>query len=333
MKRNKILITAAMSILLMLIATIPVSSSPCCIVVVRPPPPKAPKAQKENLLPSHGWIYSQLPVLAAIEKELFDASLKMEIRPLPFHEAVALVQSKQGALGIDFLTTLATYIAQSGANLKVTSVNINQPYYALFTKPGGPEKLKDLKGKNIVVPQRSTLGYIFVVEALRLAGFNEKDIKFTHIPQRVARMTAFAAGKFDAALLLTGDDDVAKDYGLKQIEIPKPTKLPSWVTYTSSETLDKETEEINKFIKGVTKGINIVKENSKLTRNILKKQFKITGRIQDLMIKKYIPLILPDNIRPEPKEINQILQVMQSMNLFKKAPVLINSQQLQELYK
>lgn len=340
MNPNRKWIIAVMYGLLLLMSPIPAASEPCCIIVVPPPPSSPPPAAKETgIWPSIIPIYPQLPLFAAIEKKMFEASLKVEVRRKSFREALNMVHYTQGSLGLTTINMLARYKVATEADIEVAAVTINRPYYAVYALASHPAMLKDLKGKAINISGKSVSELVYTIKALRSAGISEKDVKFVSItaagpPNYIEAARALKSGMVQATTGFVGYEAIVPEIRLAQIETPKTIMFPSWIIYANSRTLDKETKKVNQFIKGYTKGINVVKEDQQLVRRILEKQFNISNRkIQDKIVKIYIPLILPASIRPDPKEMKVTLEIISSVAKFKKAPVLLDEKRLQELYQ
>jgi len=340
MNPNRKWIIAVIYVLLLLMYPIPAASEPCCIIVVPPPPSSPPpSAEETGIWSSIIPIYPQLPLFAAIEKKMFETSLKVEVRRKSFDKALFMVHSTQGALGLTTINVLARYKVETQADIEIAAVTINRPYYGVYTLEDGPATFKDLKGKVINISGKRISEFVYLIKALRSAGINEKDAKFVSIaaagPQNYIEVVrALKSGRVQATTGLFGYKAIVPGIKLKQIETPKPITLSSWIIYANSRTLDKEKKKVNQFIKGYTKGINVVKEDQQLVRSILEKQFNIINqKVQDKIVNVYIPLFLPTNIRPDPKEMKVTLDIISSVAKFKEAPVLLDEKRLQELYQ
>lgn len=321
MSPNRTCIIAVGAVLLVLASSVRAVADPCCIVLVPPvsPPP--------STTPPSGQVYASLPLFAGLERSTF-GSLRVEIRRQPFAQSVTTVASEQGAVGLAALTTLAAHIAKSQAKLEIAAVMIDRPYYALYTEA---TNIGDLKGKTIAIPGIGSLAHLFVIEALRTAGLSPKDVKF--IALRPAQVLAAMEGVgVDAAPLPIGYEFAPIKVKLKPLNLPKAFTLPSWVLYASLATLDKEAKELAQLIKGLTEGLSIIRRDTDLTRNILAKQFEITDRVaQDLIIQKYIPLVVSDSVRPDPKEIDRMVDLLRLTGQVKEV-TLFNPSRLQKLY-
>lgn len=328
MSANRAWLVAILTGLWLLVSPSSVVADPCCIVVVPPviPPSPTPDAAPP---PPHGQIYSQLPLFAGKERGTFGA-LKVDIARLPLNEGIAMVTSTQGALGLATLNALAVHKAKTGADLEITAVMISRPDYALYSSEGGPSTVGHLKGKQVAIPSRGSLAHLFTIEVLRTVGLSEKDVNFLTGPSDAMTMLVLG-GKADAAPLFVGAELAQPK--LKQIPLPKPIRLPSWTLYASSGTLDKDTREVAQLVKGLIDGIRIVKKDSELTRRILAQQFNITDRkAQDFIVDKYIPFLLPDTVKPDPKEIEYTMDMLRSIGQFEKPPILFNAKRLGQFY-
>ena len=118
MKANRRWIIAVIYGLLLLMFPMPAASEPCCIIVVPPPPSSPPPSAKETgIWPSVIPIYPQLPLFAAIEKKMFETSLQVEVRRELLRDALSMVHSTQGALGLTTVNVLAAYKVETKAAL------------------------------------------------------------------------------------------------------------------------------------------------------------------------------------------------------------------------
>ncbi len=326
MSANRGWITILLAGLVLLTSSTPAASDPCCIITV--PPVTPPPPDSGSSLPPEE-IYAQLPLFAAIEKQAF-GSLRVTIVRASLGEGLARVIAAQGTLGLAPLNTLALQKEKPARGLEIAAVMINKPYYALYTSQPGTRTVGDLKGKQISIPSEGSLAHLYTIDALRAAGLSEKDVKFVTMSPEVTNV-AVLAGKAGAVPLFIGTEVAEPRF--RQIVGPKPNALPSWVLYASSLTLDKEGKEVAQLIKGLTEGIRIAKTDKELVRTILARQFKISdAKAQDLIVGKYVPLLLPDTIEPNPKEIEQILNILPLTGQIEKPPVLFYTNRLQQLY-
>jgi ABC-type nitrate/sulfonate/bicarbonate transport system substrate-binding protein len=313
--------------LLLLTSIFPVSSDPCCIIVVPPPPPPPRKAA---LPPPIGLIAAQLPIFAAAKRNTFVTSLNVKIDPMNVNQAVETVLSSRGVLGLATVNNLAQRIARTKAPLEITAVMIKTAGLALYTRESGMTKIQDLRGKRILIQSEGSLGHLFTVEALDAAGLSAKEVNFIISP-----FTTMADLKekrdWDAVPLPIGTE--VFDPHLKQVDVPKPSRLPSWALYASSTSLNDEVKEIRDLIKGLTEGLKLAKTDRELIREILANEFGITDRDEPgLLIEKYILPILPDSITPEPEGIERTLTLLRSIEQIKDKPVLFDSKRLQQLF-
>jgi len=332
MNVNRKLSVTVIFFLVLITFPVPAYSDPCCIIVVPPPPERTPNNGKvpQNI----GLIYSLLPFFAAVEVNAFNPSLKVDILYKSYYEAMDLANSKLGVLGFASINSLIWHKIGKAADLEIAAVTINRPYHAFYTVADGPTDLKCLKGKVIAIDRKGSLAHLFAIEALRSAEIKSGAVKFIDAHEHQGVFTAVGSLKADATPLFLGYDVAVPEFKFKQITLPEPIMFPSWAMYASSTTLEKETKEVRQFIRGLTKGVNILKTNPELIRPILKKRFNISNsKTQDFIIEKYMEFVIPNSIKPNPEGIKRTVELFSSITNSKSAPTLIVPDRFKKLYE
>ncbi|MGH8545843.1 MAG: ABC transporter substrate-binding protein [Gammaproteobacteria bacterium] len=311
------------------------NGEPCCIILVpSAPPPPAPEEKGPDPTPSFGPIYAQLPVLAAVEKKLF-IRVDVGIQVRESQRAIQEVSATTGTLGIAPISDIAAFNARPGAaKVLVVGVIVNRSTYGLFSSPTGAASIAELKGKNIAVPGFEPVGRLYLAQVLRGAGLAEKDVKIVvwdrtaFNPSTVS--TAFARGNIAATLAFDGFkwDPSAK---VTRLTGPAAVVTPLWVLYSGLVTLSTETTHVARLINGINAGLRAVKGESKLARNLLR-EFKVSSAAAQA-IEQYVPLVLPDTIRPNVAQIRQTGVLMKEIGLISEIAPLTDEQTLRTVYE
>ncbi len=314
------------AIALLLMSPNRAASDPCCIIIVPPPPPPPPPSAVK--VPTRvGEIAAQLPLFAAVERRLFPRAVNVTFRRAPFREAVDMVLQNRGALGVGTVNAVAVYKSSTRASLEIGAVMVKRADFALYARPGGPTKLADLQGKTVGVPAVGDCQNLFINEALRRAGISKDKVTFLAVGD--SGVTAVSAGRVDAVPLPVGAEASLPE--LRQIELP--LTLPSWVLYSSSATLSAEAKEVADLFVGISRAVEILRTDPALTRLILQREFNVSDpSTLDVMVQRYIPPLLPDSIRPDPKAVQEAVEMLSSIGQVQKGTTILDSRMLQKLF-
>lgn len=251
-------------------------AGPCCIVIVPPPPSPPPK---DSLSASFGEIYAQLPLFAAIEKNLF-GTLKVTIERAQFAEAATKVASGRGVVGVGPINKIAEFNSKSNTLVQIAAVLIDRPDYALFTRQAGPDRLAQLTGQEIGIPAIGSLEHLYALKAVRAGGLPEAAVRFAVAPSWANPSTKALAdlkqGKVAAVPLFLGF--ASSKYQLRQLQ-GAPVTLPSWVAYVGPITLGEELNEVIQFIKALQQGLTLVNQDRSMVNSILSKQFRLSDDV------------------------------------------------------
>src|SRR5262249_31163375 len=140
-----------------------------------------------------------------------------------------------------------------------------------------------------------------------------------------------SAGKVNAAALPFGFKSADPRFAFKSIAGPQVVSLPSWVLYTSSPTLEQETRDVAEMVKGLERGIKLVKNDKELARRLLREHF----RFSDDNARQFVEvtsLIAPDTIRPNVKELSETAELMRSIGFIKQTPTVADSATLERIF-
>jgi ABC-type nitrate/sulfonate/bicarbonate transport system substrate-binding protein len=331
---NRRLLIAFLVSVIVAASGIPVSGEPCCVILVPPPPPPPSPPDKKEPSPasSYGPIYAQLPLLAAIERRLFEG-LDVTIQTRDSQTAIKEVSAKVGTLGIASISEIAGFQALAGAKVHVIGVAVNRADYGLFSGHAGPTSIVELKGHQIVVPASDESGRIYVAQVLETAGLREGDVKVV-VQDRKAYDPAQLAKAFDRAnsgATLAFDGFKWEKWGkVTQLTGPAAATIPLWVLYTSSETLAKEPKQVIQFIKGIDAGLKAVKGDPQLARTLLGRLE--VGPATAQAISQLLPLVLPDTVRPNVAQLEHTVRILKDIGYTKTTPALTDEAIVRTIY-
>jgi ABC-type nitrate/sulfonate/bicarbonate transport system substrate-binding protein len=294
-----------------------VMASPCCIIVVPPPPP--PPKTSEPPPYNYGSVYATIPVEFAVKQKLFSSNVRVEVQSRPLPQAVQAVLSMQGTLGVAPIDFLARHKAETRADVEITAVLVNRPYYSMISFAAGIKSISQLKGQTVAVS--GGLDQLFATQALSASGVNPRDVNFIQL-QPVQKYIAL--GKTGDVATVPLGWEPKKMPTFNKIEYPPKTIVPAWILFASKQTLQKEADEIRSIREGLSKAISILKSEPTAALPLLAENFGIKDKESQDRIIKNLRTVITSSVEPSPTEIQNTVKSMRALNLIKDDVILLD---------
>ncbi|MDR1828262.1 MAG: NrtA/SsuA/CpmA family ABC transporter substrate-binding protein [Methylobacteriaceae bacterium] len=189
-----------------------------------------------------------LQVMVIRAKGLLDKEFEKDGIAVTWRDITSGAQQAQamaaGALDVaSVMNTASVLMANAGGNPVLVASGVSRPTksFAVVGKPGGPQTVKELKGKTIAGPKGTVL-HQTLVAALKSEGMTINDVEFVNMDLGKAH-AALLAGQVDAALQAASMIIKAEKAGARVIATADGLVTPLLVL-TSSEGFAKNHPEL-----------------------------------------------------------------------------------------
>lgn len=223
---------------------------------------------------------NQAPLWVAKEARLFEKQgLEVELVYIPGgpRAVMALLGGSIQFLNYSAIPTMTA--ALRGAELVILGASINRPDHSLTVRPG-IRSVRDLRGKTIGVSSLGSLTDILLIEALRLNGLSEREVKIVAVGGLAERVGALQIGRIDGAMLLGAQMRAATKLGFRELlnfsKLPFEVSLSALISARSFVL--KQPEITFKFLRAWAEGIYVFKSNRELSLDVLRKYTRIEDR-------------------------------------------------------
>jgi len=309
---------------IMVAAAASVDADPCCITLVPPPPPPPPPPPTEAVNVSYGAVYAQIGIVIARDRALF-GDLRVELRQSDILSAISEVSKTTGYVGIGPINSVVQYAGRQDGRVHVIATLVAKPDYALFAPRTAPEDIAWLKGRKIGIPSTGSLAHLYAIRALDSKGLNWRDVTFVAVDPKVwasppmVGATMFQ-GTFAATPLFAGLSVTGATGQIKAVVGPGAVTMPTWVLYVGSGTLEREADQLGRFVQGIEAGLRVAKSEPAQVRKALD-MLGVRGPIV-AAVSQLAPTVLPDSVRPNIADVQQTVRLLTEIGNIAEPPPL-----------
>jgi ABC-type nitrate/sulfonate/bicarbonate transport system substrate-binding protein len=261
---------------------------------------------------------SQLPILLAKEKRLFEAE-GFEPEIIQIRTALAL-PALLGA-DLDFTTSAETTIraAVSGMPLKAIGFTGIRSSLVLVVQPG-IQSVAALKGGKIAVSSLRTTTDFVARDIVRYYGLNpDKDIVTMPLGSEANKIAALNGKAVDAAILTLPDDSLAEGLGFKKLVFAGDIVegLQSGLA-CSVKKINDNPAQVERMARVLVRSLDLTRSRRGDALDFISKQWRLSRQVAensyDLMVKTFSP----DGEAPEKLIVDLIEQVRSSQKIERK---------------
>jgi NitT/TauT family transport system substrate-binding protein len=148
--------------------------------------------------------------------------------------------------------------------------------FQLYSQPDF-KSMKQAKGKRFAISRFGSLTDFLTRATLRHFGLDAKDVTILQIGSTPARFAALTAKGVDASIVWFPVTEIAKAQGYNKLLDLKEV-FPEWPyeTFAAKETyLNKERDQVNKFLRAFQRGVRYTRENRDEAVKIMMKYVKM----------------------------------------------------------
>jgi NitT/TauT family transport system substrate-binding protein len=186
----------------------------------------------------------------------------------------ALIGGDIQIMGSAFVETLGGRAA--GVDVKNFWGVSNIMPFQLYSQPEF-KSMKQAKGKRFAISRFGSLTDFLTRATLRHFGVDEKEVTILQIGSTPARFAALSAKGVDASIVWFPVTEIAKSQGYNKLLDLKEV-FPEWPyeTFAAKESwLNKEREQVTKFLRAYQRGVRYLRENKADSVRILQKYVKM----------------------------------------------------------
>ena len=218
-----------------------------------------------------------LPVYVAEDKNFFKEE-GLDVLLVLFNAGATNLQALIGGdvqiMGSAFVET----IGGRAAGLDVTNFwgICNLMPFQLYSQPGF-KSMKEARGKRFAISRFGSLTDFLTRATLRHFGVDPKDVTILQIGSTPARFAALTAKGVDASIVWFPVTEIAKSQGYNKLLDLKEI-FPEWPyeTFAAKESwLNKEKDQVTKFLRAYQKGVKYTRENKDDAVRIMRKHVKM----------------------------------------------------------
>jgi NitT/TauT family transport system substrate-binding protein len=218
-----------------------------------------------------------LPVYVAEDKNFFKEE-GLDVLLVLFNAGATNLQALIGGdvqiMGSAFVET----IGGRAAGLDVTNFwgICNLMPFQLYSQPGF-KSMKEARGKRFAISRFGSLTDFLTRATLRHFGLDAKDVTILQIGSTPARFAALTAKGVDASIVWFPVTEIAKSQGYNKLLDLKEI-FPEWPyeTFAAKESwLNKEKDQVTKFLRAYQKGVKYTRENKDDAVRIMRKHVKM----------------------------------------------------------
>jgi NitT/TauT family transport system substrate-binding protein len=260
-----------------------------------------------------GWTggssWTALPFQVAVDKGFFEKE-GLEVRFITMR-GTTLMLSALLADEVDYVAILP-FIAGAairGLPVKIVTSVAKSSGYAIVSRPE-IESLKALKGKRIAINSFGSSADFAIYTALSRSGLDpNKDVTLQTISGSPdARFAALVSHSVDATVLNSPFEYWAEQKGFKTLvsvpEMAELVKIPITGVSTSQKKIDKEPNEIVRFLRAIRRAILFIQSEREVGVGLMEKTLKLdraaAERFYVLYREQYNPeLTVPESVVKE----------------------------------
>jgi ABC-type nitrate/sulfonate/bicarbonate transport system substrate-binding protein len=261
---------------------------------------------------------SQLPILLAKEKKLFEAE-GLEPEVIQIRTALAL----PALLGsdLDFTTSAETTIraAVSGMPLKAIGFTGIRSSLVLVVQPG-IQSVAALKGGKIAVSSLRTTTDFVARDIVRYYGLNpDKDIVTMPLGSEANKIAALNGKAVEAAILTLPDDSIAEEQGFKKLVFAGDIVegLQSGLA-CSVKKINENPAQVERIARVLVRSLELTRARRGDALDFIAKQWRLSRQVAersyDLMVKTFSS----DGEAPERLILDLVEQVRSSQKIERK---------------
>src|SRR5947208_9381808 len=186
----------------------------------------------------------------------------------------ALIGGDVQIMGSAFVETIGGRAA--GIDVKNFWGVSNLMPFQLYSQPDF-KSMKQAKGKRFAISRFGSLTDFLTRATLRHFGVDEKEVTILQIGSTPARFAALSAKGVDASIVWFPVTEIAKSQGYNKLLDLKEI-FPEWPyeTFAAKQSwLNKEKEQVTKFLRAYQRGVKYTLENKTDSVRIMKKYVKI----------------------------------------------------------
>jgi ABC-type nitrate/sulfonate/bicarbonate transport system substrate-binding protein len=188
---------------------------------------------------------------------------------------------------------------------------VNLYAHRLIVRPDSKiEKVSDLRGKKVAARGHHPSSNIWLF--LKQNGLDEDKGDFSMVRLRGVKLWELVQrGEFDACLITSPDDILAKRAGLSVIPLPPLPMIHFTTISTSSEFAGKHPDIVERFLKGVIEGIHFFKTKKDKTTSVLRTKLDSEEREPELVEARYNDLapLLEPQLYPNLQAIQNVFEL------------------------
>jgi len=218
----------------------------------------------------------ELPVVVALRAGFF-RSEGLEVEKIYVHSDVAAKALGTGEVAFNLGWNAPLRAAISGAPLKLIAVLVGRPLHQLLARPE-IRSGKDLKGKTLGVDEFFSETDFLTGVALRFLGVEPgRDVKWVEVGSGMLRLDALKAGEIHATLTdLPAALAFEREPLRRLLSVGDVLDLPVFGVAVSAAKLEKDRDQVRKFVRAVLRGARFVKRNRADTVRVIQHHLKLT---------------------------------------------------------
>jgi NitT/TauT family transport system substrate-binding protein len=261
---------------------------------------------------------SQLPILLAKEKKLFEAE-GLEPEVIQIRTALAL----PALLGsdLDFTTSAETTIraAVSGMPLKAIGFTGVRSSLVLVVQPG-IQSVAALKGGKIAVSSLRTTTDFVARDIVRYYGLNpDKDIVTMPLGSEANKIAALNGKAVEAAILTLPDDSIAEEQGFKKLVFAGDIVegLQSGLA-CSVKKINENPAQVERMARVLVRSLDLTRTRRGDALDFIAKQWRLSRKVAESSYELMVKTFSSDGEAPERLILDLVEQVRSSQKIERK---------------
>lgn len=256
-----------------------------------------------------GSAWTALPDRVAMERGFFE---KEGLRPRYIQfQGTNLMLNALMSHELDYVTIMPTIAgaATRGLPVKIVAATVKSSGYAIISRPD-INSIKELKGKRLAINTFGSSADFAIYQLLARNGLDpNKDVTLLSITGSPdARFAALLGGSVDATVVNSPFEYRAEQKGFKVLLTIKETaeyvKIPIVGLSTSQRKIDKEPEEIVRYLRALRGAILFLQTQREISAGLVEKLLKldrpVAERYYNIYREQYNPdLTVPDSVVEE----------------------------------
>jgi len=281
-------------------------------MAMAPPTPGYAQALEKIRIGIPVLAMSQLPILLAQEKKLFQAEgFDAEVSQIRTALAVPAVVGGE----LDYTTSAETAIraAVSGMPIKAIGFIGIRSSLVLLSQPK-IQSVAALKGGKIAVSSLRTTTDFVARDLLRHYGLNpDKDIVTLPLGSEANKIAALQGGAVDAAILTLPDDSIAEELGFRKLVFAGDVieGLQSGLA-TSVKKITENPAQVRRMARVFVRSLELTRTDRGLAVEYIVKQWKVSRTVAEKSYDLMVKTLSPDGAAPEKMVRDLVAEVRRS---------------------